>query len=290
MDGKIKYYDTHLHSSFSHDSEADAGEEIKAGIASGLRGMCFTEHNDFDYREPDGNAAFRLEFDDYINSMTDLRQRYGDKIEIMIGLEQGLTLPAAERIENYDPGNRLDFIIGSTHVVDSLDPYYPEFWSSHDAASGIRRYYENIFECVNAIGNFDVYGHLDYIIRYLPKQNDLPGSSGSKNASQGCYSYSDIIRLTPMELVREILKKLIYNGKGIEINTGGWRKGEYPNPAPFILKEYRQLGGEMITIGSDAHEAENIGYSIKKAHALLQECGFKYACVFRKRKADFYNL
>ena len=275
MNDHKKFYDTHLHSSFSHDSEADAEEEIMAGIGSGLTGMCFTEHNDFDYKEPDGSDAFTLDLEGYVNAAERLKDKYSGKFEVLAGLEQGLTLPAAERIEGYDPDRRLDFIIGSTHVVDSLDPYYPEFWESHDAASGVRRYYENMFDCVNAISNFDVYGHLDYIMRYLPGSRPEP---------------EDFLRLTPMDIVREILKKLIFDGKGIEINTGGWRKGIYANPAPFILKEYKRLGGEIITVGSDAHERENVGYRIKKAHTLLRECGFGFACVFKKRKAEFYRI
>ena len=170
--------------------------------------------------------------------------------------------------------NRLDFIIGSTHVVDGLDPYYPEFWYDHDAISGVRRYYENMFECVNTINNFDVYGHLDYITRYIPEK-------------YGKISYDE---LTPFDLVQEILKKLIYNGKGIELNTAGWRKGDSPNPASFILKEYKRLGVDLITVGSDAHKSEHIAYEIKKAHALLAECGFRYACIFRKRKPEHYLL
>ena len=269
-----KYYDTHLHSCYSFDSEADPEDEIKHAKASGLTGMCFTDHNDFDYRQPDGSAAFALDFDEYINALTGLREKHAEDFEIMIGLEQGLTLPAAERIDTYDPEKQLDFIIGSTHVVDSLDPYYPEFWDDHDAYSGVRRYYENIYDCVNEIKNFDVYGHLDYITRYLPKQ------------------YKDLSHdeLTPLDLVCEILKKLIYDGKGIEINTAGWKKGNHSNPSVLILREYKRLGGEIITTGSDAHCSAHIGDQIKKAHSVLSECGFKYACVFKKRKPGFYNL
>lgn len=274
MNNEKKYYDLHLHSGFSHDSEASAEDEILAGIEAGLTGMCFTEHNDFDYREPDGSEAFSLDLEGYINALSELKGKYVDRLDILTGLEQGLTIPATERIEAYDPEGRLDFIIGSTHVVDSLDPYYPEFWEDHDAASGVRRYYENMYDCVNVIDNFDVYGHLDYITRYIPER--YAGVSHEK--------------LTPFDLVQEILKKLIYKGKGIEINTAGWRKGNDPNPAAFILKEYKRLGGEVITVGSDAHKEEHIGHGIKKAHALLGECGFRYACLFRNRKAEFYSL
>lgn len=270
----IKYYDMHLHSRFSFDSNAAPEDEIKQARLMGLSGMCFTDHNDFDYRQPDGSTAFSLDFDAYISYFSRLKESITDSFDLLMGLEQGLTISAADRINSYDPKGILDFIIGSTHVVDSLDPYYPEFWEKRDALSGVRRYYENMYECIGSINNFDVYGHLDYITRYLPQR------------------YKDINHdeLLPLELVREILKKLIYNGKGIEINTAGWRKGTHPNPSALILKEYKNLGGEIITTGSDAHESRLIGDGIKKAHSVLYECGFRYTCVFRKRKPYFYKM
>ena len=274
INDKKKYYDNHIHSDFSHDSDAAAEDEILTGIEAGLTGMCFTEHNDFDYKEPDGNDAFTLNLEGYLCKAAELQDKYRDRLDILVGLEQGLTMPAAERIESYDLKKRLDFIIGSTHVVDGLDPYYPEFWEDHDAISGVRRYYENMFECVCGINDYDVYGHLDYITRYIPKK----------------YGENRHEKLTPLDLVQEILKNLIYKGKGIEINTAGWRKGDNPNPAAFILREYKRLGGDIITVGSDAHKCEHIAYGIKKAHALLEECGFRYACVFRRRKAEYYTL
>ncbi len=270
----VKYYDCHLHSRFSQDSDADPEKEIISGISAGLSGMCFTEHNDFDYKEPDGTDAFTLDLDGYTDCLTGLKKKYctgPDAFEILIGLEQGLTIPAAERIEKYDPDKRLDMIIGSTHVVDGLDPYYPEFWESHNERDGVLRYYENIYESVKIIDNYDIYGHLDYIMRYLPGKQDHKG-------------------IIPSDLIREILRMIIYKGKGIEINTAGWRKGKDPNPSPLILKEYRSLGGEIITIGSDSHESRHIGYEIKKAHSLLKECGFDHFAVFKKRKPEFYSL
>ena len=270
----FKIYDCHLHSRFSFDSEAEPEDEIKEAMHAGLTGMCFTEHNDFDYKEPDGSPAFDLDLEEYISCANVLKEKYKDRLDVLIGLEQGLTLPAAERIQDYDTEKRLDFIIGSTHVVDSLDPYYPEFWETHDAVSGVRRYFENIYDCVNVIENYDVYGHLDYITRYIPKE-------------QGEADHDSLI---PLDLVREILKKLIYKGKGIEINTAGWLKSDHPNPSALILREYRLLGGEIITTGSDAHESSLIGSGIKRAHALLAECGFKYFTVFRHRKPELYPI
>ena len=80
-------------------------------------------------------------------------------------------------------------------------------------------------------------------------------------------------------------------GKGIEINTGGLRSGlKFPNPNPHILRRYRELNGEIITIGSDAHSGKNIADSFAVAVDILTECGFKYYTVFKDRTASFIKL
>ncbi len=273
----IKLYDLHLHSRFSSDSEADPAAEIEAAIKAGLSGMCFTEHNDFDYDNPESPNLFKLDFDNYTKNLFSIRDDFSlrsDAPEIYIGLEQGLTLPAGDRIESYDPEGKLDFIIGSSHVVDGLDPYYPQFWADKTIAEGVKRYFEYIYECVKTLNNFDVYGHLDYITRYIPDKSLKDNHD----------------HLIPMDLIREILSVLIHKGKGIEINTAGWRKSYHANPSAPIIKLYKEIGGEIITTGSDAHSAADIGHGIVRAINVLKECGFKYVTFFSKRKPVFVSI
>ncbi len=273
----MNLYDLHLHSRFSSDSDADPADEITAAKKAGLSGICFTEHNDFDYDNPESPNLFKLDFDAYTDTLfsvrDDLSQRPGFP-DIYIGLEQGLTIPASERIESYDPDKKLDLIIGSSHVVDGLDPYYPQFWSDKTIEEGIIRYFENILECAQKIDNYDVYGHLDYITRYIPDKQ----------------LRSNHDHLIPMDLIREILTVLIYKGKGIEINTAGWRKSYHANPATPIIKLYKELGGEIITTGSDAHSASDIGDGISRAIGVLKECGFDHITYFSKRKPFFVKI
>ena len=135
------------------------------------------------------------------------------------------------------------------------------------------KYFEYILKTLDYCTDFDVYGHLDYIVRYAPKKD--------KN-----YSYKAF-----KEVIDEILIKLVKMGKGIELNTGGMYKGmASTNPHPDIIKRYKELGGEIITVGSDAHRAEFIGYSFNDAKEILKESGFKYYTVFEKRKPEFIKL
>ena len=269
-----KIYDYHIHTSFSDDSESKPGDIIKHALDLGLSGICFTDHNDFGYILPDGSEKFTLDFGKYLETLIPLKDRYTDRIKICVGLEQGLTVPAADRIQNYDPENELDFIIGSTHVVDGIDPFFPAYWEGKTVKEGIRRYFENIYDEVRAIDNYDIYGHLDYICRYIPDEKIK----------------KDPRDFLPMDLISEILKIIIEKGKGIELNTAGLRRGLFANPCDRILNEYYRLGGEIITAGSDAHYPEHVGYELKEAYKTLAETGFKYVAVFTARKPEFVPI
>lgn len=121
--------------------------------------------------------------------------------------------------------------------------------------------------------NYNVYGHLDFVVRYGPNKRKY-------------FNFNDY-----KDLFVEILKIIIQNGKGIEVNTAGLRKNlGYPHPHKDILKMYKDLGGEIITIGSDAHLPEHIGYKFEDISELLKSLGFNYYTVFENQNPKFYNL
>ena len=269
-----KLADFHTHSSFSSDSDAKAVDNIKAAIDLGLSAICFTEHNDFDYPpEDNGDVLFQLDFDNYISSITGIKELYSKQIPIYTGVEQGLCRCASDRINEYDKNHILDFIIGSSHLVYGKDPYYPEFWEGRNIDDVINSYYESILDNLDTCNNFDIYGHIDYIIRYIP----------DKSYRYNYKNFSDIID--------DVLKKIIYKGKGIEINTAGLRYGlNATNPSVEIVSRYRELGGEIITVGSDAHYSRDIGSGFDIAYDMLKSCNFKYYTIFIQRKPEFIQL
>ena len=154
-----------------------------------------------------------------------------------------------------------------------------------DEANGILRYYETTLNNIKLDADFDVYGHIDYIIRYTPKMKQLKSEKIiDDNYINNLLSYS-------MDIIEEILKTLIYKGKGIEINTAGFKYGlGHPNPHEKILKLYHEFGGEIITIGSDAHECKHLAYDFSKVPELLKKCGFKYYSEFTKRTPEMIKL
>jgi len=263
--------DFHLHSSFSGDSETNPEAVITAGIRQGLSALCFTDHYDAD--APYDDMCMELNTDAYFSELTRLQKTYEKQISIGIGVELGLQPHLGPLYSSYATRYPFDFIIGSTHLIDGEDPYYPSFWEGLRTDTVIQKYLEATLENIRAFDEFDVYGHLDYIIRYVPEE--------PKQFSYGKYG----------DLMDEILKLLIAAGKGIEVNTGGYRAGlGVPNPCPEVLRRYRELGGEIVTIGSDAHTAEFVGSYMTEAQEILRSCGFRYFTVFRGRKAEFEAL
>lgn len=271
MNGIKSLWDTHMHSQFSTDSQAPQEDMIHAAIAQGLGGICFTDHLDIDY--PGEPGDFLLDLPNYTASVQALRAKYADKLPIRYGIELGLQPHLAELHKDILSQYRFDFVIGSSHVVHGIDPYFPEFYEGRKEEDGYREYFESILENIRAFDDFDVYGHIDYVVRYGP----------TKNENYSWIQYQDVIE--------EILKLLIKKGKGIEINTGGFKYGlGHPNPTEEIIARYRELGGEIITIGADAHKPEHVAYDFEKVPAILKEAGFQYFTVFKERKPEFIKL
>lgn len=265
------FWDQHMHCNFSGDSDALPEDMIKAGIAHGLSGICFTDHLDYDY--PEEPNIFLLDFDNYFKVLSDLKEKYADKISINIGIELGLQPQVAGQNLAVAKKYPFDFIIGSSHVVNHMDPYYPEFFAGRDEAVAYMEYFESVRENINSGVDFDVYGHIDYVVRYGPNKNTF-------------YTYAKF-----KDIIDEILSLLISKGKGIEVNTGGFKYGlGHPNPAEDIIRRYRELGGEIITMGADAHVPEYVAYEFDKTAQIIKNCGFKYYTVFKNRKAEFIPL
>lgn len=285
MFSDIIHSDNHVHTYFSTDSDTPMEDMLKTAIEKGFSSICFTDHMDYNFPSEDDTPEFLLDVEPYFEELKRLNEKYGGRIKIRQGIELGLKKDCLDKCLSLTKEYPFDFVIGSTHLVDNIDPYYDTFWSDTPEKSGILRYYETTLNNVNLGADFDVYGHIDYIIRYTPKMKQLK--------SQGLSDDTYINRLTSdsMDIIEQILKTLIYNGKGIEINTAGFKYGlGHPNPHEKILKLYCELGGEIITIGSDAHECKHLAYDFEKVPEILKKCGFRYYSEFTGRKAEMIKM
>lgn len=268
--------DMHVHSRFSSDSSESLEAIIKTAISKNYNAIYFTDHHDIDFpvHPSEPSMDFQLDFENYIKRISELKTKYNNQIDVRFGVEQGICPETAEKIATISNQYPFDFIIGSSHLtsLEKGDPYYPEYYEGRSSIEAYREYFESEVENVKKTDAFDVYGHLDYAVRYCP----------DSNFHYDFHDYQDIFEV--------LLKKLIENGKGIEINTSGIQKIGYPHPHIEALKLYKEFGGEIITVGSDAHKKDQIGYGFDLAEDILTSLGFRYYTVFKQRKPIFEKL
>ena len=262
--------DVHVHSDFSADTEIEMESHIKTAIKLGFESLCITDHYDMGY--PNDAEIFDIEI--YFKKIQELKEKYHNKIELLCGIELGLMPHLKEKISAIISKYNFDFIIGSSHLIDiDHDSCLKSFYEKRSEKEAYTEYFKSILQNVKTFSEYDVYGHLDYTVRYGPNKNKF-------------FDFNDY-----KEIFEELLKIIIENNKGIEINTAGLRNGlGYPHPHKDILKMYKSLGGKIITVGSDAHVTEYLGHEFKVAEDLMKEIGFNCYAVYKNRVPSFYKF
>ena len=273
--------DMHMHTWFSTDSEACPCDMADEAVRKGLKTICFTDHFDKDDLEWGEEGIFDV--DAYFVEMQKLQEEYAGKLNIRTGIELGLRTYLKDYYEELTKKYPFDFVIGSVHNVPYkkdaegnilyTDPAAEKLFTDRTDKEAYRLMMETTLENVRTSDCFQTLGHLDYVVRY--------GKSREKE-----YSYTDYA-----DIIDEILKLLIEKEKGLEVNSAGLKYGlPFAHPHPDVLKRYRELGGEIITIGADAHKPEHIAYDFAKAEEILKSCGFKYYTEFFEQKPVFKQL
>ncbi len=263
-------FDLHLHSALSHDSDEAPEKMIAAAEARGLKAIAFTDH--YDYKSAKGEMYALFSADEYRKLYDGLTS---GGVRLLRGVEFGMSDWTVNEVRGLSRELELDFVIGSVHNVDGFDPYEPEYWKlSCDEVDPYERYLRHELACVkaHAHGDFDVLGHLNYVCK------------SPRNPLKKPLLYADY-----RELCDEILRALAERGIGLEINTSGVdRVGDFL-PARDIVSRFRELGGEIVTVGSDAHDAARVGQYTGEAIELAREI-FGYVCTFEQRRPVFHKL
>mgnify|MGYP001161711953 FL=1 len=288
------YADYHLHSEFSDDSKELMERQVEKAIKLGLDEMCFTDHVDYgikrdwdaprgiEWRQGDGISSgdaareplANVDYPRYFAKIACIRAAYGDAIKIRSGLEfgiQSITVNDYERLfAKYQ--DELDFVLFSMHQVDNKEFWTQDFQRGRSQKEYNEAYYEEIFKTMKAFKHYSVLAHLDLLVRY-----DKAGRCPFENVR---------------DLVAEILKQAIADGKGIEVNTSSWHYGlSDTQPSRDILHLYKNLGGRIITVGSDAHQTSYLADHIKDAYAILRdEIGFTEIATFEHMQPIFHKL
>ena len=262
----MRKIDYHMHTHFSTDSDASPREHILAAIDQGLDEICFTDHQDFEYPE----CPFDLDLKDYWNELKALQDEFKDQIKIKIGIEIGLDLDFVDEINTLISSYDFDYVIGSIHVIRQKEFCVPGlYFEGLSKEEAHKKFFMNTLECVKVFDCFNCLGHLDYICRYGPYDDK----------SVQHHLYQDIID--------EIFQTLIQKNKGIEVNTSGYRDLKtcgFPNYEQ--VKRYYDLGGRIITIGTDSHTSDRVGEHVEDVVQHLQEIGFKDVSTFTKKQRD----
>ena len=268
--------DSHLHCMFSSDSNTPMEEMILTAIELELSAICMTDHYDMDFPVTEEGMDFYLDTDAYLAEFSHLKEQYKDKINLYIGVELGIMPSLGQKLPAYLAryADAFDFVIGSTHIVDGFDPYNPLYYGSFsDERDGMRRYLEVNLSNLETFDGMDTFAHLDYAVRYAPHKDEF-------------YIPSD-----HFDIIDICLKKLIQKGISLEFNTAGLKYGmKQANPHIDILKRYRELGGELITIGSDGHQPKHMAWDFKTGEEILKTAGFTYYAFYQKREPVMLKL
>lgn len=275
--------DYHVHCEYSDDSDEPIENVVKQAIALQVEEICFSDHVDYRIKY-DTDDILKLSEDEkknmrivmnvdyplYFDNIEKLQKKYESKLVIKKGLEFGVqthTIPQFQKLFNSYP---LDFVIMSCHQVEDKEFWTYEFQEEKEPDEYIQRYYQEIYDCVIQYKDYSVLGHLDMIQRYTKPRHSFEKSK---------------------DIITKILKQVIQDGKGIEVNTSSFQYG-LPDlmPEHKILELYHSLGGNIITVGSDCHTTSRLGDHIPEIYKILKEIGFTHHCTFDKMNPVFHKL
>ena len=268
----VKLHDQHLHSRHSIDSKADPVANCEQALAAGLGGLTFTEHYDM---HPTERGTCQWDYDAIAATIEDLRRRFSPGLEVGFGIEVDYQGAQAEEILGYLERHSFDVVLLSVHWCGGRPLHLPRRWKGLTAADMRRDYLAELRGAAEwcrelaAAGHrpFDIVSHLDYVKRYLVDYWDTP------------------LAAPAAEELDPILEAFIAAGVTPEINTAGLRRDEAEAyPAWEILERYRALGGELVSIGSDAHRSVDIGHGFPEVAERLRAIGFAGEAVFRARE------
>lgn len=293
IEENVKYYeaerrevpemlvDYHVHTEFSDDSVYPMEDVVRDAVKMGLDEICFTDHVDYGVKVDwdsgekvvyrNGEPLANVDYPKYAEQVGRMQKIYGDRIGIKLGMEFGVQMHTIPRYENLFRRYPFDFVILSVHQVEDKEFWTQDFQRGRTQKEYNERYYEEMLNLVKHYQHYSVLGHMDLIVRY---------------DEMGIYPFSKV-----ESYVKDILKRVIADGKGIEFNTSFHRYGlKDTTPSGKILELYYQLGGRIITLGSDSHRPEHLGTYMEEAKELLKGIGFREFCTYDKMKPIFHLL
>lgn len=266
-------FDTHNHCQFSFDGKRTSVESsARSAFEKGIAGICFTDHYDIFVppAESDFETVMPQEFDipAQQEEITRVQGLYMDGFKVLKGIEIGMNEESRGETREILERHSFDQVIASVHYLEGTDPYYGGYFQGRNWIQAYSTYLETICNEMMILKDFDIVGHYDYVARYSPYPQDiLPYRE-----------FSDIFDT--------MFRYLIENGKGLEINTKSCKgsKGRKTSIDRDVLVRYREMGGEIISLGSDSHDAEYVADGFEWHSQLLKSLGFRWTSHYAKRQ------
>lgn len=276
------FCDYHVHTNYSDDSVYQMEEVIKDAIKMKMEEIAITDHVDYgvkldwdwgqeiEYRN--GEPIANVDYPAWYKEIVSLKEKYKDQITIRLGMEFGMQVHTIDLFENLFKKYPFDFIILSIHQVEDQEFWTGDYQEGKQEYQYYERYYQELYDVVRKYHDYSVLGHMDLIKRY----DDKDGYQAFEHHK---------------EIISDILKYIIQDHKGIELNTSSIRYDlDDLMPSRDILKLYYELGGRILTIGSDSHKKEHLGAHIEEMKKELKEIGFTEFCTFKNMKPIFHSL
>jgi len=259
--------DYHTHTSFSDDSKQDMEESILEAIRLGIDELCFTEHHDYLVEKP----SHLTDLPRYHQTLSQFKEKYKHQIRLKFGAEFGMQRHTINDYRADIACYPFDFILLSSHQIDDLEFWINEYQEGKTQYEYNHGYYQAILDVITEYKDYSVLGHLDVIKRY-----DRQGILDDKELE---------------EIIKKVLRQVIEDDKGIEVNTSSYRYN-LPDltPSRQILTWYRELGGKILTLGSDSHKKDDLAEHFDKVTEILLDLGFESFCTYDKMIPTFHRL
>ena len=273
--------DYHVHTEFSDDSAYPMERVAADALALNLDELCFTDHVDYGVKDDwdsgaevvyrDGQRLANVDYPRFMDEVQRVRELYRNEIVLKTGMEFGVQRHTEDEFRRLFNRYSFDFILLSIHQVEDKEFWTQDFQNGRTQKEYNERYYQELYDVVRTFKEYSVIAHLDLIKRY---------------DKAGVYPFQEV---KPM--IEETLRIAIADGKGIELNTSAARYGlKDTMPSHDILRLYRELGGEIITLGSDSHAPDHLGRYLRVGQLLLASLGYKYFCTFDQMEPVFHKL
>jgi len=270
--------DSHMHTLLSFDGHNTAEQMVQAAILRGVKYVAFSEHHDLYLPYIPSQVALgrggdfgKVDFNRHLAEIAELKKKYEGQIEIACGVEYGYIKEAEQDYKLLD-NLPFDVIINSVHSAGYEDLYEPAYYEGKSKQETYELFLKEVWDSINAPYDWQILGHLGYVERMAK------------------YPNKRMVWTDFPDLLDEILKKLARDGKALEVNSRTKSEQYLYGPDLSILKRFKEVGGEFVTFGSDAHEPETIGLKWDVTTSAISSAGFKYITAFMGKKARLFGI